>query len=616
MGVAGARTVGSLVAPGEAEAYHFCGHIYTTDSCPHPTGLPRIDAKGLPLKAKDGRPVDDLGRYIDATGAAGGRGRRAARPTPTARRCPTATARRSATSPRPSYGFKPHIDGAWYRCCGGHVRKLVDCCGYVQQPHQRRQGADRLLLQRPQGLLRHVLRHEGQVLTAVVALAARRRRGHRRVVAVRVLDGRDARARAATPGGCGRRSIACATFAAGALAGGVDHVRRARAARRARSAPARRAVAARDRARRRGVGEARGARIVPQVRRQVPESWRRVHARPARRRPLRRPARARLHDLHPHASPCGRWRGSASRSATRRSGSLIGLGFGAGRALPGDRARAVAAAATPARRDGRAPAHPARRCGSLDAAALAACAAALAAAPAQAAVTVTAAGFADPSVDGPRFALHRPGGDGELREPGGRQALPGNHPAVGGGRPAWIEGSDVVVAGRRRDPRARRGRASRSRANWVAWRAGQDALRRAARSATGLRGAHRWSTGNVGRPALAGNLLVFDIDGRIESIDLDDRRSGRCCAAGARRSCAARRCYGNRLAYVIARPTAASRCMTGPLVPRSVAQRPDALRHDAHRPAATPATSPAAFPPRATSTSRCGSARPRASTTR
>ena len=45
MGVAGAKTVGSLVAPGDAEAYHFCGHIYTTDSCPHPTGLPRIDPR-------------------------------------------------------------------------------------------------------------------------------------------------------------------------------------------------------------------------------------------------------------------------------------------------------------------------------------------------------------------------------------------------------------------------------------------------------------------------------------------------------------------------------------------------------------------------------------------
>ena len=45
-----------VVAPGEAEAYHFCGHIYTTDSCPHPTGLPRIDAKGLPDPG-EGRPA-------------------------------------------------------------------------------------------------------------------------------------------------------------------------------------------------------------------------------------------------------------------------------------------------------------------------------------------------------------------------------------------------------------------------------------------------------------------------------------------------------------------------------------------------------------------------------
>ena len=38
MGAAGAKTITSLIAPGEAEAYHFCGHIYTTDSCPHPPG--------------------------------------------------------------------------------------------------------------------------------------------------------------------------------------------------------------------------------------------------------------------------------------------------------------------------------------------------------------------------------------------------------------------------------------------------------------------------------------------------------------------------------------------------------------------------------------------------
>ena len=58
------------MAPGDAEAYHFCGHIYTTDSCPHPTGLPRIDSRGLPLRAHDGHPIDDLGRLVGADGRA------------------------------------------------------------------------------------------------------------------------------------------------------------------------------------------------------------------------------------------------------------------------------------------------------------------------------------------------------------------------------------------------------------------------------------------------------------------------------------------------------------------------------------------------------------------
>ncbi|HEY6891058.1 MAG TPA: hypothetical protein VI300_24860, partial [Solirubrobacter sp.] len=111
MGVAGAKTVASLVAPGDAEAYHFCGHIYTTDSCPHPTGLPRIDAKGFPLKAKGGRPVDDLGRYIDATGAPvdeDGNLLVDADGTPLA----LATRTRVCDATAVEYGFKPHIDGA------------------------------------------------------------------------------------------------------------------------------------------------------------------------------------------------------------------------------------------------------------------------------------------------------------------------------------------------------------------------------------------------------------------------------------------------------------------------------------------------------------------------
>ena len=130
--VAAADAVGLLVRPGEAEAYHFCGHIYTTDSCPHPTGLPRIDAKGFPLKAKGGRPIDDLGRYVDATGAPvdeDGNLLVDADGTPLAH----ATRTRVCDATAVEYDFKPHIDGAWYRCCGGKVRKLVDCCGYVKK---------------------------------------------------------------------------------------------------------------------------------------------------------------------------------------------------------------------------------------------------------------------------------------------------------------------------------------------------------------------------------------------------------------------------------------------------------------------------------------------------
>jgi hypothetical protein len=126
MALTGAR---ALVAPGEAEAYHFCGHIYTTDSCPHPTGLPRVDSKGRPLRARDGHRVDDLGRLVDVAGEpVDEAGRRLTdaegAPLPPAPRTPLC----EATADR--YGINMRVDGAWYRCCGGRVRKLVDCCSY------------------------------------------------------------------------------------------------------------------------------------------------------------------------------------------------------------------------------------------------------------------------------------------------------------------------------------------------------------------------------------------------------------------------------------------------------------------------------------------------------
>ena len=65
------------VKPGEADAYHFCGHTFTTGSCPHPTGrLPRIDAHGFPLRGTrrrarsttSGAPINGRGEPVDDDG--------------------------------------------------------------------------------------------------------------------------------------------------------------------------------------------------------------------------------------------------------------------------------------------------------------------------------------------------------------------------------------------------------------------------------------------------------------------------------------------------------------------------------------------------------------------
>ena len=132
VGLAGGGFVLEAMRAQKAEAFHFCGHIYTTGSCPHPVGLPRIDAKGYPLRAVDGRPVDDLGRPVDRLGrpvdAKGALLR-----DPDGNPLPPATRTRVCQAAARDHGFRAYHDGAWYRCCGGHIRKLVDCCGYVRR---------------------------------------------------------------------------------------------------------------------------------------------------------------------------------------------------------------------------------------------------------------------------------------------------------------------------------------------------------------------------------------------------------------------------------------------------------------------------------------------------
>lgn len=136
-----ARVGGALVAamtgsallaaarPDEAEAFHFCGHTHTTGSCPHPLGraLPRVDARGYPVRPRDGKPVDDRGRLVDAQRRLVDERGVPLRdtegdPLPPVER----TSVCEAVSER--FGFETAVDGSWYRCCNGRVRKLMDCC--------------------------------------------------------------------------------------------------------------------------------------------------------------------------------------------------------------------------------------------------------------------------------------------------------------------------------------------------------------------------------------------------------------------------------------------------------------------------------------------------------
>jgi hypothetical protein len=84
--------------------------------------------------------VDDLGRAIDPEGyAIGDDG--AYLLDPDGRRLPRAPRTKVCTAVGARYGFPTQIDGAWYRCCKGHVRKLIDCCA----DHPRRINGDKAL---------------------------------------------------------------------------------------------------------------------------------------------------------------------------------------------------------------------------------------------------------------------------------------------------------------------------------------------------------------------------------------------------------------------------------------------------------------------------------------
>jgi hypothetical protein len=109
--LAGGTFAAAAMDGGRAEAFHICGHIFTTGSCPHPYfPQTRIDRFGFPVHPIHGYPVDDDGLLYTS--------RQQRR-------------RKICDEWVPEqYPFTRPVTlaGTWARCCNGRVRVVVDCC--------------------------------------------------------------------------------------------------------------------------------------------------------------------------------------------------------------------------------------------------------------------------------------------------------------------------------------------------------------------------------------------------------------------------------------------------------------------------------------------------------
>ncbi len=111
--LAGGTFAASAMDERRAEAFHICGHIFTTGSCPHPFHpQTRIDRYGYPVHPEYGYPVDDDGNiYVTRL-----------------------QSRRKICQERVPdeypYVMNPVYGGGWARCCKGRIRRIADCCSY------------------------------------------------------------------------------------------------------------------------------------------------------------------------------------------------------------------------------------------------------------------------------------------------------------------------------------------------------------------------------------------------------------------------------------------------------------------------------------------------------
>ena len=274
------------------------------------------------------------------------------------------------------------------------------------------------------------------------------------------------------------------------------------------------------------LAEARGVRIVPQVRRQLPIAWRRL---------LPMPVAAAGYGVllglgfTTFVLSYGVWAlmGVSLVLGDAGAGLLVGIAFGVGRALPivalaplADRPAGERACEAMAMRPGLL-----RGARAADAAALAALAAVLLAGGgvASASKTVAASG-SDPSVAGPALAFEASGGRAIVETSGERRELPGTDPAIGGPWAAVVRGGRVEVY--ERSSGESMGSVAAAGADglaisrrWLAIR--RHSGRRDAISVTGLTDGgspgrlKRLAGGSrravLSRPALSGGTLVFTL---------------------------------------------------------------------------------------------------------
>jgi hypothetical protein len=276
--------------------------------------------------------------------------------------------------------------------------------------------------------------------------------------------------------------------------------------------------------------ELRGARIFPQVRRQLPEDWR-------RRMPM--PLAAALYGVllglgfTTFVLTFGVWALAAISFALGQphTGILLGLAFGLGRALPvvglapfAGRPLGIRATMLMAERP---LLYRGFRLG--DAALLALLAAALGTASAVAA-KVEIPGGADPSVAPHALVWQAPDGSGFLLRDGGYTALPGRQPAVGGPYVALVAGDEIKLLDRY--SLAELGTVSAPGADglavsarWLAYRTGgrsgdtlvASRIADPANPGPAKRIARTGAFAQISRPSLDHSLLVFSRNSRYAS---------------------------------------------------------------------------------------------------